>query len=81
MSQARFTTSDPRHSSLRMWAGAIHHCSGLSSALLALQQLLLQKPYCWPVPVNLDAINLPPLTLEHFLGTDLLGRDILAEAL
>jgi ABC-type dipeptide/oligopeptide/nickel transport systems, permease components len=39
------------------------------------------KTFLWPVPVNLDAINLPPFTDGHLLGTDLLGRDILAEAL
>jgi ABC-type dipeptide/oligopeptide/nickel transport system permease subunit len=80
MSQARFTTSDPRHSSIRMWVGAILIALVFSSALLA-PAIAPSKTLLWPVPVNLDAINLAPLSAGHLLGTDLLGRDILAEAL
>lgn len=80
MSQARFTISDPRHSSIRMWVGAFLIALVFSSALLA-PVIAPSKTFLWPVPVNLDAINLPPFSQGHLLGTDLLGRDILAEAL
>ncbi|MCC7528596.1 MAG: ABC transporter permease [Candidatus Melainabacteria bacterium] len=80
MSQARFTTSDPRHSSMRMWVGALLIAMVFTSALLA-PAIAPSKTLLWPVPVNLDAINLEPFSSGHLLGTDLLGRDILAEAL
>lgn len=79
MSQARFHTSDPRHESVRMWVGVVLISLVFISALLA-PVVAPSQSFFWPVPVNLDAINLPPLSAGHFLGTDLIGRDILAEA-
>ena len=80
MSQARFTISDPRHNSIRIWIGALLIAFVFSSALLA-PAIAPSKTLIWPVPANLEAINLPPFSDGHWLGTDLLGRDILAEAL
>ncbi len=79
MSQARFHTSDPRHESVRMWVGVVLISLVFISALLA-PVVAPSQSFFWPVPVNLDAINLPPFSAGHFLGTDLIGRDILAEA-
>lgn len=34
-----------------------------------------------PIQVDLSIANLPPLSTSHILGTDLLGRDVLSQAL
>lgn len=80
MSQARFSTSVPKHNSIRIWIGAVLISLVFASALLA-PAIAPSKTFLWPVPVNLSSINLPPFTSGHMLGTDLLGRDILAQAL